>query len=160
MKTLLLTLIAVAAVAQTPEAPEKFYKLDLVLKELEAGKIISTRTYSMALSPLSSKNPSSVRTGDKIAVPSGSNNQFSYLDVGVNIDCRFLSIVNNELMIQISADISNAIERTGGPGPTIVQTRWNGVAVIPLRKAVTVFSADGASNKRQTQLEITAIQLP
>jgi hypothetical protein len=38
----------------------------------------------------------------------------------------------------------------------MIQNRWNAGAVVSLRKPTTLFTADGASGKRQMQLELTA----
>lgn len=157
--------LAVTAPAQTPEAkqPEpKFYKLEIVLKELEAGKVVTARNYVMTTA-FPASITASIRTGDKVAVSTGAgtpNTQFTYMDVGVNIDCRINSVTTAEIGLRIGADISSAADNKGSSlPPTIVQTRFNGDALVPFRKPTTVFSSDGASSKRQTQLEITATPL-
>jgi hypothetical protein len=166
MKFLILSLATLVfagpGMAQTPETkPEpKFYKLDIVLKELEAGKVLTSRAYVILLT--SSGYSASVRTGDKVAVSTGGpqNTQFTYIDVGVNIDCRALSATATELGLSVTADVSSMGEsKNGTQPPTVTQTRWNAQAVVPLRKPTMIFSADGASSKRQTQPEITATPL-
>lgn len=154
--------LAVTGLAQTPDAKPsepKFYKLEIVLKELEAGKVVASRNYVMATAFPANSN-ASVRTGDKVAVPTATgaaNSQFTYMDIGVNIDCRITSASAAEIGLHVAADISSVADNKGSSlPPTIVQTRLNGDAIVPFRKPITVFSVDGASSKRQTQLEITA----
>jgi hypothetical protein len=135
----------------------KFYRLDFVLKELEAGKVISTRTYTMKIADGPPFNgSSSVRMGDKIPVPAGgSNSAFTYVDVGVSIDCRMLKATDGYITVQVTADVSSVVG--AGSVPLISQTKWGGAAIVPLRKPTLLFSADGATTtKRQMQLEITA----
>jgi hypothetical protein len=121
MKFLILSLATLVfagpGMAQTPETkPEpKFYKLDIVLKELEAGKVLTSRAYVVALS-FGNNGSASVRTGDKVAVSTGGpqNTQFTYIDVGVNIDCRALSATATELGLSVTADVSSMGESKNG----------------------------------------------
>ena len=148
--------------AQTEEKKSteeaKFYRLDFVLKELESGKVTNTRSYTMNIASSLPFNSSSVRIGDRVPVPSGKDGQFNFIDVGVNIDCHLMRATENQITVQVIADISS-VAAAGNP-PLINQTKWNGGATVPLRKATTLFSADGASTKRQMQLELTATPVP
>ena len=168
MKFLILSLATLVfagpGMAQNPETkPEpKFYKLDIVLKELEGGKVLTSRAYMIALSSGNNTGSASVRTGDKVAVSTGGpqNTQFSYIDVGVNIDCRVISATSTELGLSVVTDVSSMGENKSATlAPNITQTKWAAYAVVPFRKPTMIFSADGASSKRQTQLEITATPL-
>lgn len=153
-------LIATSAFAQTESkttAP-RFYKLDFVLKELEAGKLVSSRTYVMNITNNERYNSGSVRTGDKVPTPTNKEGSFTYLDVGVNIDCRDFKLFDDQVFMQVVADISS-IANQGNP-PVLVQTKWSSSAIFPLRKTTMLFSADGASSKRQMQLEVTATPIP
>jgi hypothetical protein len=156
--TLLLAGSALAQNENKPPEGTKFYKLDFVIKELEAGKVTSTRSFVMSIGQVGPFNSGSVRTGDKVAVPTGSfgggNTQYTYVDLGVNIDCRLQGVVDNQLLITITADISSLASQ--GSPPVVAQTKWNSGATVPLRKPTVLFSADGAASKRQIQLEVTA----
>jgi hypothetical protein len=96
-------------------------------------------------------------------VPVQGDKQFTYLDVGVSIDCNSLKQFDNQLAVHVAADISTISTEpsatTTNP-PLIRQNKWNGTVLVPLRKPVTIFSSDGASTKRQTQLELTATPIP
>jgi hypothetical protein len=162
---LIAALLAAPCFPQTtenkPEGQTKYFRLDFTVKELEGGKIVSARNYSTSLS--NQKGDSSlIRTGDKVPVPTGDKGQFTYLDIGINIDCNALSEVGSQLAIHITADVSGF-----GPdapaiaaNPPIRQNRWSSTVLVPLRKPTTIFSSDGASTKRQTQLELTATPIP
>lgn len=154
------------AAENKPDDQTKYYRLDFTVKELEGGKVVTTRSYTTTLSNEKGDRVS-IRTGDKVPIISGSG-QVSYQDVGVNIDCNSLKPVGTELALYINANISSVVSDVqdkapggGNPGlPVIRNTSWGSTVLVPLRKAVTVFSSDGATTKRQTQLELTATPIP
>jgi hypothetical protein len=142
-----------------PKAAEepKYFHLDFVVKELDNGKVTNSRAYTMTIATDSSG--SSIRTGNKVPIPtsSGSSSSFTYIDVGVNIDCRSAKQIADELALNITAEISTAAsEPPSGSPPLIRQTKWSSAVIVPLRKPTTIFSSDDPSSKRQTQLELTA----
>jgi hypothetical protein len=165
---LILILLAACAVAHPARAQDeerkalpdpKFYRLDFVLKELEAGKVTSSRTYSMNISPTQPFQTSSIRTGNNVLVPTGGENSFNSVNLNVNLDCRATKGTDTSLMLSVTADITTLIP-TATPGlPVTNRNSWNVGATLQLRKATTLVSADGATNKRQMQLEVTATPL-
>jgi hypothetical protein len=156
MKTILL-MMAAASLSWGQGA--KFYRLDFAVKELDGGKVQTSKNYSVIASASSGGN-TMVRSGDKVPTPSGGNS-FTYIDVGVNIDCKLVFETATDLALQISADISSVgtvdASRTGSP--TISQTKWNSNVIVPLKKATLVFSSESPASKRTTQLEVTATPL-
>jgi len=156
MKSLICSVMALLVAghcfAQAPDSksPEHFFKLDLVVKELEAGKIVSSHNYS---TPIEVGGKSSIRMGDKVKIDNYSGG-FSWTDVGVNIDCQLTNVTSSGLTLHIVADISGVV--APDKGTVISSAKWNADVIIPLRKATTVFSSDSPSSKRQMQLEVTA----
>ena len=69
VRFLALALTAGTCFAQNPEPP-KFYKLEFVLKEVEAAKVLNARSYSITVSTDTSQH-SSIRTGSKVPTPTG-----------------------------------------------------------------------------------------
>jgi len=135
----------------------KYFHLDFVVKELENGKVTNSRAYAMTIA--TDNSGSSIRTGNKVPIPtsSGSSSTFTYIDVGVNIDCRAAKQLGDQLALNVVAEVSTAAtEPPSGSPPLIRQTKWSSAAVVPLRKPTTIFSSDDPSSKRQTQLELTA----
>ena len=150
-----------------PEEQIKYFRLDFTVKELEGGKVVTSRTYSTSLSNQKNDNVS-IRTGDKVPIVTGKD-QVSYQDVGVNIDCNLLKLVENGVALHVNSSISSVVTdvqskapgESSGPGnPVIRNTSWGSTVLVPLKKAVTIFSSDGATTKRQTQLELTATPIP
>src|SRR5712691_8359017 len=86
VRFLALALMAGTSFAQNPEPP-KFYKLDFVVKEVEGTKVLNARSYSITVSTDASSPHSSIRTGSKVPTPTGTTGQFTFIDLGVNIDC-------------------------------------------------------------------------
>jgi hypothetical protein len=146
--------------AQVAVEEARYYRLDFVVKELEGGKVITARNYATTVSSQNREN-SSIRTGDKVPLPTASGGQYTFFDIGVNIDSRVVRATDTQLVLFVSTDISSVVSSTP-PNPSISlppvvrQNRWSANVVVPLKKATTIFSADGASEKRQMQIEVTA----
>ena len=140
--------------------PPKFYKLEFVVKEVEGPKVLNARAYSMTVSSDSSSPASSIRTGSKVPMASSpGSSQFTFFDLGVNIDCRSIKPAQNELSLIVTADVSS-MQLESPPSaasqPVIRQNRWSSVVIVPIKKPTVIFSADDLTTKRQMQLELTA----
>jgi hypothetical protein len=143
-----------------PDAEPRYFHLDFVVKEVEGGKIINARAYSMTVG--TDRGKTSVRSGNRVPVPSGqpgnalASTQFHYVDVGTNIDCWDAKIVQGQLTLMVIAEVSSAATAPDVPAPVIRQVKWNAPAVVALRKPAIIFSSDDPTSKRQMQLELTA----
>ncbi len=149
-------LVMGACFAQSPDA-YKYYKLDFLVKEVDAGKVLNSRAYSMIVAADKTAPRSSLRSGSKIPVPSSKDPaQFNYVEVGVNIDIRQVQEIGNNLSLSIVVEISGSTPEPGSTPPVIRQNRWDSSVEVPLRKATILFSSDDPASKRQIQLELTA----
>ena|SRR5277367_3293111 len=159
---LTLALMAGTGFAESAEPP-KFYKLDFVVKEVEGGKVVNSRAYSILASTESSYS-ASIRAGSKVPLPasSASGSPVAYADVGTNIDCRSLrEVQQHDLALNVSADIASTVREQGSNEPPVIrQNKWTSSVIVPLRKASLIFSSDDATTKRQLQLELTATPVP
>jgi hypothetical protein len=156
VRFLALTLLAGTCFAQNPELP-KFYKLDFVVKEVEAAKVMNARSYSMTVSTDPPGVHSSMRTGSR--VPFGNTGQVTFLDVGVNIDCSSVKAEQDQLSLTVTAEISSILQESTTPTgahPIIRQNKWTSSVIVPIKKPTVIFSSDDATSKRQMQLELTA----
>jgi hypothetical protein len=152
-----MTLMAGTALAQADKPAEHiaFYRLDFVVKENEGGKTINSRSYSMQVSTDPHAGTySAIRTGSRVPVPA-KDGGFSYLDLGMNFDCRSAKVEADQISLNISVDVSSLAEPSSTP-PVIRSTKWGSMVTVPLRKPTIVFSSDDALSKRQMQLELTA----
>ena len=149
-------------VPKTP-GPLKFYKLEFVLKEVEAGKVLNARSYSMTLAA-GLKDSASIRAGSKVVVNTGSmqgQGSYQYIDVGVSIDCYVIREVQPDLSLFVKAEISSmpsapAVPATTTAPPNVRMNRWSSPIIVPLKKPTLIFSSDDLASKRQMQLELTA----
>jgi hypothetical protein len=163
--------------AKTPNVSH-FYHLVFVVKELEAGRIINSRSYAMSIAKVensistpfnSNASTRSIRTGTRIPVEYETG-KVSYVDVGVNIDCKNVVDFGSSLGMDVSADISSiqndsAIDhsRTQTPitnnNPMIQQNKWNSQVSVVLGKPTVLFSSDEVTSKRTLELELTATEI-
>ena len=146
--------LAGAALAEDAPPPEKFYKLDFVMREVEAGKVLNSRSYSVIISGRESDR-ASVRTGTK--VPFSSGNMVQYADIGVNIDCLHVHELGDNLTMQVQADLSSLPPgQQPGNTPVVREDKWNSMVIVPLRKPTILFTSDDPASRQQVQLELTA----
>ena len=156
-RALALVLFLGTCFAQAPES-SKFYKLDFVVKEVEGTKVLNARSYSMIVSTEQPSPASSIRAGSRVPIfSSPGSTQYTYTEVGVNIDCRSAQQLGNELSLVVTADITSTAQDPATASPPVLrQNKWNSIVVVPIRKPLVVFSSDDATSKRQMQLELTA----
>jgi hypothetical protein len=139
---------------------QKFYKLEFVVKEVEAGKVLNARAYSTTASADSKDSGStSIRASSRVPyqTATGDSKSVQYLDIGVNIDCRAIKEVERGLSLYVTANISSVPSDPAAPAaaPTVRQNTWSSLAIVPLKKPTLIFSSDDPMSKRQMQLELT-----
>lgn len=146
----------VAALAQ---APKHYYKLDVVLKESNEGKVVSQRTFNMSISadPAGGHDHSwwNMRAGTRLPIrdPNGVN----FVDVGVNLDVAARD-ADSGLQLDITTDISSvATEETAGSSP-IRQVKVKAAVFSPVGKPTTVFTAEDPVSRHQFELEVTPVR--
>jgi hypothetical protein len=153
-------LLARMGFAQTErESPNGFYRLEFVTKELDETKVVMSRNYSMTVSD---KATGQIRTGSRVPSPTstgGGNTQFTYIDLGVSIDCREVHEVSGQLTLSVTVDLSSASADTAavsGAPPVVRQYKWSSGVIVPLRKSTQIYSSDDLASKRKFQIELTA----
>jgi hypothetical protein len=138
--------------------PVEAYRLDFSVNELEGGKKINTRQYSMNLN---ANDANEIKIGTRIPVEPKAG-EFQYIDVGTNIWSR-LGVHNGQLELAVRTDISNfAIpEQASGheSRPVIRQLQIKASTVALLGKPMVVGSLDDPNSKRQFQVEVTVTKL-
>jgi hypothetical protein len=161
---LIVALIAGNCLAQTETGKDEqhsFYHLDFVIKEVDGGKVINSRSYSTMIS--TGAHAGSIRTGSKVPYQTGNpGNPHEYLDVGVNIDCRSARELNNQLWLWVTADVSNLAPGqppAGGSPPLLRQNSWSSDLILPLRKPTVIFSSDDPTSTHKMQVEVTAVPI-
>lgn len=143
------------------------YRLDFTLNELEDGKRINSRQYSINLT---GGDHSDIKIGTRVPVESGKAGEYQYLDVGTSIWCRMrdhrdVPWLGDDLLLDVTADISNFAgadePRQPGPmpGPLIRQMKLNANTIAVVGKQISLGTVDDPNSKRQFQLEVTVVKL-
>ncbi len=147
-----------AAKADRAEKPVHAYRVDFSVYELEDGKKINTRQYSLNLN---AEDANELKIGTRVPVdtkPEG----FQYLDVGTNIWCR-IGERSDGIPLSVRAELSNfAVPEQGSEQsvrPAIRQLQIHASTVAVLGKPMIIGSVDDPNSKRQFQLEVTVIKL-
>jgi hypothetical protein len=139
------------------------YRLDYTLSEVEEGKKINTRQYSMHSR---SGDWSEIKIGSRVPVET-KGDEWQYLDVGTNIRCRLAdqadaASMGGSVSLSVHADLSNfAMPEQQGQSmhPTIRQIRIEASTLAPLNKPTVIGVVDDPNSKRQYQLEVTVTKL-
>jgi hypothetical protein len=143
--------------ADAEEKPVHAYRLDFSVNELEDGKKINTRQYSLNLN---GDDANEIKIGTRVPVESG-HEQFQYLDVGTSIWCR-VGERPDGVALAVRADISNfAIpdQGTHESRPVVRQFKINASTLAVVGRPMVVGSVDDPNSKRQFQLEVTVTKL-
>jgi hypothetical protein len=146
--------VLVFAATGMADTPAKYYKLDFVLKEVESNKILNSRSFVMMVP--AEKGGNSIRTGSKVPIVA-KDGSYSYVDVGVNIDCSNPQETDGELAMRLTVEVTSSLSES--TPPVVRQNRWSSNIAVPIRKPTLAFSSDDATTKRQIQVEVTATPL-
>ena len=143
---------------QEAAKPLDAYRLDFSVNEMEDGKRINSRQYSMNLN---GDDGNEIRIGTRVPVEA-KQGEFQYLDVGTKIYCR-LAERKGQLELHVRAEISNfAVPEQGqehNAHPVLRQLNINASTVALLNKPMTVGSVDDPNSRRQFQLDVTVSKL-
>src|SRR3954468_3765648 len=107
---LLVVIVAAVAVGQEPprpkpENPNAAYKLDYVIAEIENGKKVNTRTYTLLTDESGS---GSMRLGMK--APLQGEKGPIYMDVGLRIDSRVRSREGADVWLSTRFELSSVVD--------------------------------------------------
>ena len=150
--------------AQNPKDPGPLYKVEINFRDANDAGSMTDRRYTMLVSD---SRKAVFKVGNKSPVASGSitpattgsvvSTQFTYLDIGVNIEC-FLQAVGSRIAVHGSLDMSNIASESlvaGVRNPTIRQTRLDLDTTVELGKPTEVASIDDPLTSRKLQVEVT-----
>lgn len=152
-----------AAKAGEAERAPNAYRLDFTVSELEDGKKINSRQYSMNLK---SPDANEIKIGTRVPVEV-KQSEIQYLDVGTNIWCRLkdqadVASLGNNVMLNVRAELSNfAVPEQQGQNmrPTIRQMKIESSTVAMIGKPMVIGSVDDPNSRRQFQLEVAVTRL-
>jgi hypothetical protein len=151
--------------AKAPEAEKSAhaYRLDFSVGEIEDGKRINSRQYSMNLN---AGDNNEIRIGTRVPFEQ-KQGEYTYLDVGTNIWCqlkdrRDLLWLGNDVSLRVRSEISNFAlpeQQRQNDRPLLRQLKIDASTIAVLGKPVVLGSVDDPNSKRQFQLEVTVTKL-
>jgi hypothetical protein len=135
------------------------YRLDFSVNEIEEGKKMNTRQYSMNLN---AEDANEIKIGTRVPVEA-KQGEFQYLDVGTNIWSRIGERANG-LALSVRAEVSNFAmpmpeQQEHANRPVLRQLSIKASTVAQLGKPMVIGSVDDPNSKRQFQLEVTVTKL-
>jgi hypothetical protein len=153
-----------AGAAKAPEAERQAYRVDFSVNEMEDGKKINSRQYSMNVA---AGDNHEIKIGTRVPIEEKAG-EFSYLDVGTNLWCRLRDrsdvawLGNAAVLLSVRSEVSNfAVPDQQGHNmrPLLRQLKIEASTVAQLGKPLVVGSVDDPNSKRQFQLEVTVAKL-
>jgi len=156
------TALLLAAVLLTPLYGQQrdVFKVDFTIRDSGDAGGKTGRKYSLMVY---SQNKGTFKIGNRVPVATGSssgivnNTQFTYVDVGVNIDCTVQEVMG-KIGMRADLDLSTAItsEKTPSLAPTISQIKLAIEAAIPPGKPTIVAAFDDPVTSRKFEVEALA----
>jgi hypothetical protein len=167
----LLAMMAPLAPAQDSQGP-RVYKVELTIHDGTDSAARTGRRYSLLME---ATGKGSFKIGNRVPVATGSfspgvggvgvnplvNTQFTFVDVGVNIDCLLQNGSGDKMTLQTDLDLSTIIppDKTTAAAvannPTISQLKIHNVSTISLGKPTTVVTVDDPVTMRKFDVEAT-----
>jgi len=144
------------------------YKVDYTVSELDNGKKVNSRSYSMLIraqtaSKWAGSGPRRLRVGSKVPVTVGVNstNGLDYLDIGMNIDSRLMPAGDGKIAIGVNweySTVENEQEREMGH-PVIRHVSSQVESVVPLDKTTIVSEVDDVASTRHYVFEVKVAKI-
>jgi len=174
--SLFVCLLPAALYGQQPSAPTQpkplahTYRLTYTLTVSDGGKRVGVQHFAMTVS--APTNRGTVKMGEKIPVvtgtygpnsQAGAQTQFTYLDVGINIDATITEDANGiELTSKVEqSSVAPAPSKLDGvEEPVIRQMVLSNTSLLVPGKSVILGSMDLPDSTRHVEIEVTAEQLP
>jgi len=159
-----------SATKPAPEATEHHaYRLDFTLIEIDDGKKINSRQYSMNLN---GGDEGEIKIGTRVPV-TVKGDEYQYIDVGTNVWCRLrdrnsrsndkeMSWLANDVVLNVRSELSNFSipdQQSQTMRPSIRQMKIDANTIAVIGKPMVIGTVDDPNSKRQFQLEVTVTKL-
>jgi hypothetical protein len=139
------------------------YRLDFKISELEDGKKLNSRSYTLLIEP---HEAGKLRIGTQVPIQAGEG-KFTYTDVGQNIDCQVRTESERTVGVNVDMDFSyfgttEQLRTAGGAtsgNPVLQRFRITTKTDLELGKPTIINTFDDPSSKRTFQIEVTATRV-
>jgi hypothetical protein len=154
---------AAANTGEAGKSSHSLYRLDFVVRELEGGKRINSREYSVWASRI---RDARLRVGNRIPIVTGEN-QIQYQDVGIKIDCA-VSDLGEKVALNTTFESSSVVvpdQMAASAGaassktPVLRQLMFSGVSPAPLGKPIVIATLDDVATNRRYEVEVTVTKI-
>lgn len=138
--------------AASNEKPQKVevYRAHYKVDEVENGKTINSRSYTMTVNTGSS---ATIRIGSR--VPYNTGKSIYYQDIGMDINC-YISNREGRIIVHTKISLMSLAEKQAGLStPVFRQFQFENSAVAILEKPLFVGSADDVASNRRYVIEVT-----
>jgi len=147
---------------------ENFFKLAFVMYELDDAKRINQRDYMMI--GRTDNQPSSIRVSTRVPITTqekGNDKQYTYIDVGLRINCSMKEQVDRRLQLHCDVEVSSFLRpeqvassgTASPPAPILRTTRTESWALLTLGKPAILNTVDDINSTKRMQIEVTATKL-
>jgi hypothetical protein len=152
---LVAAVLAPLAAAQAGHSPA-VYKVDFTIRDTGDAAAKTGRKYSMVVNE---RQRGTFRIGNRVPMATSNapgSTQYTYIDVGVNIDCT-IAEQDGKVAMHADLDMSSAVnaEKNPNANPTISQIKLNIDTMIPPAKPTVVASFDDPVTSRKFEVEAT-----
>jgi len=143
------------------DLPKKNYRLTYTVTEMDGGKQIGTQHYAVILA---SGQTTSLKLGNRVPIATGTGNQtqFTYIDVGMNIDAT-LTGMGDGAMLKSSVDQSDAAPQKPDAAiqqPIIRQASLKGESFLAPGKSLALGSLDIPGSTSHLNVDVVMDPLP
>ncbi|MDP9269045.1 MAG: hypothetical protein M3P27_12075 [Acidobacteriota bacterium] len=136
--------------------PNAAYRLDYVIAEIENGKRVNTRTYTLLTDE---GGGSSMRMGMRVPVPGekGPN----YMDVGLRVDAKVRPRQGNDVWLSTRFEVSSLVDQpqTVSGALPLRSVEYSNPAVVALGKSTLLAAGDELNSQKRFELSVTVTKL-
>ena len=165
---LIFGLVSAVAAQEAPRHPQRVYKVVFLIYEVEDGKRINERSYTLPVSTLDgSPRDSSMKVGNRVpmatAITTSDQTVYQYVDVGLTIDCN-LTEQEGKFIVHGGVELSSLVTEQGanspgGGNPVLRQVKENFTTLVSPGKPTLVTTMDDLNSKKRLQVEVTATKI-
>ena len=144
-------------------AQETYYKMNFSIFELEDGKRVNQREYSM-VSKSDEGRPSALKASTRVPIFT-EEKQIHYIDAGLDIRCLSVREMAGKVAANCEVNISNFVlpeqspEARNSAGPVLRTTNATSWALLTPGKPTVISTIDDVNSKKRIQIELTATKI-
>jgi hypothetical protein len=145
------------------QAAAPAYKLAFAIYELQGGKKINERDYSVLLR--ADNNSNKLKIGTRVPIDIGEG-KITYADVGFDMDCSAVETVDGKVSVRIDTTVTNFAlpeqntdPRTAGSRPVLRGVTQRVHTILSPGKPQIVTSMDDVNSNKRMQVEVTATKV-